>query len=117
MAYNGVQSGSFSISSALDGAGTRRISVRGELDLAHSSELRDELLGELSSAASVVLDLSRVPFIDSTGLSAIVAAVNRARELDCGFQVSSELQPQARRLMELTGVLPLLSLEGAPSPD
>lgn len=49
--------------------------VSGELDLATVPELRARLHRALSSGASgVVVDLSRVTFIDSTALAALVAA-------------------------------------------
>jgi anti-sigma B factor antagonist len=93
-----------------------RIAVRGELDLATTTQLRQALDHELEAGRSTLLDLSEVDFIDSTGLAAIVGAVHRARQTGATFQVSSDLPSQAQRLLDLTGVLPLLSLvDVAPS--
>jgi anti-sigma B factor antagonist len=111
--------------SALDGERVV-IAVQGELDLAHAGELKELLLSEVSAGASVVLDLAGVDFIDSTGLAAIVTALKRSKDSGCELELHPELQPQARRLMELTGVLPhLLRADGVagkdravtPSPD
>jgi anti-anti-sigma factor len=109
---------------ALDGDRVA-VAVRGELDLSHASELKELLLSEVSAGTSVLLDLADVEFIDSTGLAAIVTALNRANALGCELELDPELQPQARRLMELTGVLPHLVRDGlaaddrvvTPSPD
>jgi anti-sigma B factor antagonist len=89
--------------------GALMIIVQGELDLAHASELKVLLTRELGAGRSVLLDLSEVQFIDSTGLAAIVSALNHTRDSGCELQLVGGLQPQARRLMELTGVLPMLS--------
>ncbi|HTX46992.1 MAG TPA: STAS domain-containing protein [Solirubrobacteraceae bacterium] len=82
--------------------------VEGELDLATADELRRLLDTELSRRRAVKLDLSGVPFIDSTGLAAILAALRRSEEGRGELQIEGELQPQTRRMMELTGVLGLL---------
>jgi anti-sigma B factor antagonist len=81
------------------------VAVHGELDLAHASELKHVLDLQLHSGTTLLLDLSDVEFIDSTGLAAIVAALNRARDGGGKVVLTGGLQPQARRLMELTGVL------------
>jgi anti-sigma B factor antagonist len=86
------------------------IAVTGELDLSHADELRQSLERELRDGQRLLLDLSGVTFIDSTGLSAIVNAVAQSRGSGGGLEVSSDLQPQARRLMELTGVLNAVTL-------
>jgi anti-sigma B factor antagonist len=58
-----------------------RVVVTGELDLASSEQL-EEVLGqvEASEPATLVLDLRELEFMDSTGLRAVLAADNRARE-------------------------------------
>jgi anti-sigma B factor antagonist len=86
------------------------ITVGGELDLANAPALRAALESELSVGKRVLLDLSAVTFIDSSGLAAIVQASNGARDADAQLELAAEMCQQARRLMELTGVLPLLSL-------
>ena len=82
--------------------------VDGELDLSSAGELRQLLEAHLADRKTVLLDLSGVPFMDSTGLGAILAALRGADEGLGELQVVGELQPQTRRMMELTGVLGLL---------
>jgi anti-sigma B factor antagonist len=88
-------------------SGRRLVAVSGELDLASAGALSETLGRELAAGRRVLLDLSAVTFIDSTGLAAIV---NAARAPGAQLEMSAEMHSQARRLLELTGVLPLLSL-------
>ena len=60
--------------------GTHTIALSGELDVATSPKLEAELLRvEATDAESIVLDLSGLDFIGSTGVSVIVAADARSR--------------------------------------
>lgn len=57
------------------------VAVAGELDLATSGRLESELRGVEASRPSVlIIDLSQLSFIDSTGLRLIIGAHTRARE-------------------------------------
>lgn len=57
------------------------VSLRGELDLSTVGKVQEELRrAEASEASVVVLDLSNLTFLDSTGLRAVVTAHERARE-------------------------------------
>jgi anti-anti-sigma factor len=115
--HPGAETGAFAIDSRPIGPGQLRIAVRGELDLSHAAELKGTLERELVDGRTVLLDLSAVGFIDSTGLAAIVTALNHCRDSDSELQLCSNLQPQARRLMELTGVLSLMSVVDGDPPD
>jgi anti-anti-sigma factor len=104
-------SAGFSLTTSSDGSEDGvTVLVEGELDLATADELRRLLDTELSRRRAVKLDLSGVPFIDSTGLAAILAALRRSEEGRGELQIEGELQPQTRRMMELTGVLGLLEI-------
>ena len=60
--------------------GTHTIAPSGELDVATSPKLEAELLRvEETDARSIVLDLSELDFIGSTGVRVIVAADARSR--------------------------------------
>ena len=55
------------------------IEARGELDMETGPALEQELLAaEASDASRIVLDLSGLGFIDSTGLMAVLNAVRRS---------------------------------------
>jgi anti-sigma B factor antagonist len=57
------------------------LTVSGEVDLATSPELDAAIIGAIESGAtSVVIDLSAVTFMDSSGLGVIVRGLKRCRE-------------------------------------
>ena len=88
-----------------DDLGWANVSVIGELDLATADDLQDTLRDELQSGRSVVLDLSRVQFVDSSGITAILRAMSVARELDLGFAMRSSLPKPVERVARICGVL------------
>jgi anti-sigma B factor antagonist len=58
----------------------RFVSLHGALDLANAKALEDEFICiEATSVSRIVLDLSELDFIDSTGLTMIVKADRRAK--------------------------------------
>jgi anti-anti-sigma factor len=87
--------------------------VRGELDLAAASSLDAELERALRTESNrIVLDLAGLEFIDSTGLSVLVRAQQRAH--DSGRELGLvNLGPQVERLLSLTGLLDRLTLDDA----
>jgi anti-anti-sigma factor len=61
--------------------GLVHVVLRGELDLSTVAKVQDELRRvEESSPPVVVLDLSKLTFLDSTGLRCLVTADQRARD-------------------------------------
>lgn len=80
------------------------LTVRGEIDVATSPELH-ELLSDLIADGPevIIVDLTDVTFIDSTGLGVLVGAVRdvRAGGGDLRLVVT---QPQIIKLLELTGL-------------
>ncbi len=87
-----------------------RVVVTGELDLETSPQLQAALERELAEVDQLVLDLSQVEFIDSTGLQAILVAVRASEANSNNFSISSSLAPQVRRLFNLVGLLDRLPL-------
>jgi anti-sigma B factor antagonist len=64
-----------------DSGGQVTISLKGELDLSSVGKVQEELRRvEAEAPAVIVLDLSNLTFLDSTGLRAVVTADERARE-------------------------------------
>ena len=84
------------------------IRLSGELDLATADDVEKELVRvEASDVASIVLDLSGLTFMDSTGVRLVVNAHTRSRAE--GHRLTL-LRGQAavQRVMELSGVDALL---------
>ena len=84
-----------------EGPGFTRVSVSGELDLATAPELADALAEAPAGAAVVILDLSQLTFIDSTGLHMILAARARLAEADCRLVLIPGAH-QVQRIFEIT---------------
>ena len=60
--------------------GQTRLVLAGELDIASAEDLEKQLAAaEVDAPATLVLDLRRVEFIDSTGIRTLMAADERAR--------------------------------------
>ena len=63
-----------------DRDGLVRVALVGELDLSTVAKVQEELRRvEASAPATMVVDLSKLTFLDSTGLRCIVTADERAR--------------------------------------
>jgi anti-sigma B factor antagonist len=90
------------------------IAVRGELDLASSPALQEELdRVAASDAQMLIIDLRELDFMDSTGLSVLVRAHQRIEEQ--GRQLAMVRGPQqVQRLLSLTGVADRLTLVDSP---
>ena len=64
-----------------DSGGQVTISLKGELDLSSVGKVEEELERvEATGTSLLILDLSQLSFLDSTGLRAVVKANERARE-------------------------------------
>jgi anti-sigma B factor antagonist len=95
------------------GDGLTRVSVRGELDVASSPSLQVCLERELSAGHGVELDLSGVPFIDSSGIRVLLIELGSFAQRGFTFAVRTPLPDQVRRVLELTGVLERLPVASA----
>lgn len=98
----------------LDG-GISAITVRGELDMNTAPQLEQQLEEVLAdSEASVMLDLSKCEFIDSTGIALIVRSWQQL-DRDAGGEGRGRLvlcshNHQVRRLLKITGVESSISM-------
>lgn len=88
-----------------------RVRVTGEVDLCTAPELERALMQEIHAAREVLLDLSDVSFIDSSGLHAIVTAAQAAQSDVGALVLDSQLPDQARRVLEITGLQGLVAVE------
>ena len=77
--------------------------VEGELDLATAPVLASHLAPLPDGTADVVVDVSRIDFVDSTGLSVLVQAHHTARSAGRRLVLVSP-SLRVRRLLEITGL-------------
>jgi anti-anti-sigma factor len=89
-----------------------RCCLRGELDLSNAGTAELKLEEALNSKRPVLIDLSKLEFLDSTGIALLVTALGRPDARRIEF-VPSETSG-VRRVLSLTGLeerLPYASLE------
>lgn len=100
-------------------AGTRNgwavLTADGEIDIATAPRLREQLIAMINDGANrIVVDLSGVDFIDSTGLGVLIGALKRVRtnEGDLALVCS---EPRVLKIFEITGLLNVFAVH--PSVD
>lgn len=94
------------------------LALSGELDLASADALSRRIRHVCSTGVSVlVLDLSELTFMDSTGLHAVLATDELCRRNACDLRVKVGNGP-IRRVVEICGLLdaPFVLDRGSTSP-
>jgi anti-sigma B factor antagonist len=79
--------------------------------------LQSGVIAELDAGYEVELDLAPVPFVDSSGLGALVQITSHARERGIAFTLVAPLPAQMRRVLDVTGLgehLPIASVPTVP---
>jgi anti-sigma B factor antagonist len=88
--------------SQVDGRAVAILRVVGEVDLANAGELTEQLLSERCRGAdAVLLDLSNLDFMDSSGLRSVLIA---AEELPCPIVTVVAPGSSVSRLLDLAEV-------------
>lgn len=90
--------------------GVTVLAVGGELDLGSSPRLRDAALRRLLAGdRDLVLDLTGLEFLDSTGLGVVVAVLKRARTLGAELRlvITRERVRAPFRITGVDGLLPV----------
>ena len=89
------------------------VSVAGEVDLETASELGEHALDALHHVSKrLVLDITDVTFMDSTGLKVLVSVERRA-QLAGGSFVLVGATPTVLRILTLTGLDQVFTLYGS----
>ncbi|MFF7441650.1 STAS domain-containing protein [Streptomyces sp. NPDC008122] len=84
---------------------TAVLTVAGELDMETADRLQELLAEQFGQGrCRLVLDLSALDFMDSSGLNVLIKAVNKARESDGDLYLAAPT-PAVRRILEITGVM------------
>ena len=105
----------FSIYRHHTGDGTLTVSVAGEVDLATSGMLtaaiREAVNGD--HVAELIIDLGRVEFLDSTGITALIVGYRLAEKHGIGYRVTHPRRI-VKRILDITGVLDVLTGRAPP---
>jgi anti-anti-sigma factor len=88
-----------------------RIVLSGEVDLANAAAVEDEIVAAITNqAASVSVDLGAVDYMDSAGMRILFSLASRLAGLQIGLEVVAPVGSSARRLVEVSGLAPLVAL-------
>jgi anti-sigma B factor antagonist len=89
------------------------VRLRGRLSIDSSPAFRDRLLAMLrrQSPAAVMVDLSEVSYIDTSGVATLVEGLKTARHRKTTLCLQG-LQGRVRHLFEVTGLLTLFETAG-----
>jgi anti-anti-sigma factor len=105
-----IEEGTFTLAEEAGSGGERVIRLHGELDIDTVPELEHALLRSRPAEQRVVLDLSELQFMDSTGLRVLLRARAAAEEGRWEL-VMRDVPPNIRRLFDMTGVHEALPAE------
>jgi anti-anti-sigma factor len=96
--------------------GLALVTVEGEVDLTTADELRDTLVGTIGDwhPKELRVNLAAVPFMDSMGISALIAGYRAAIETDAVFRVVQPSRPLVN-LLEITGLLDVFGYDSSSS--
>jgi anti-sigma B factor antagonist len=90
------------------------VRLRGRVDVDSSPGLRDRLRILLSGEGlpqTIVVDLSGVSYVETSGIATLIEALRIARHHQVGFRLQG-LSGAVLRLFEVTGVLALFAASG-----
>jgi len=79
------------------------VSCAGKITATSTGLLQDQVRPLIPNAKRVVLDLSQVNYLDSSGLGAVVRLWMTAKKANCDFKVAN-LTPRIKDLFSLTNL-------------
>jgi anti-anti-sigma factor len=105
------QRAAFEIEASSAEGGITVVTVRGELDFDEAPAL-ERTLADLRAGGEreIVVDLGELMFIDSSGISVLVAAA-RAVSADRGMLVVASPTPHVQRVFEIVRLAELMAIE------
>lgn len=87
------------------------VAIWGEVDVYTAPQLRERLVELIDQGYHrIVVDLSRVEFLDSTGLGVLVGGLKRSRGHDGGDLALVCTQPRIMKVFEVTGLTKVFSI-------
>ena len=89
---------------------TRVLTIEGEIDVYTSVRLKEYVLERIEEGAkTVVLNLSRVEYLDSTGLGVLISVLKHLREKQ-GAMILVGPTPRITRIFEITGLYKIFTV-------
>ncbi len=89
---------------------TVTVALKGEIDLECSPVMRDILLDNLSRGRAMIVDMSGVSLIDSSGVAGLLEAFQEAKKKGRQFSLTAVNEPVMKvlRLARLETVFPFI---------
>ena len=84
----------------LEKQGASVVIFKGEIDLESSPAARETLLKCFGKTGNVIVDLSEVSYIDSSGIASLVEALQASKKNNSRFALAAVSEP-TRRVLEL----------------
>ena len=91
-------------------AGRTLVAAVGEVDLATAGELGDALRAQLAGAP-VLLDLSAVTFMDSSGVRVLDAVLGECAQHGWDLRVRRDLHEHVRQVLDMTALYAALPFD------
>jgi anti-anti-sigma factor len=95
---------SFSIDEKFDDDGATRLVLHGELDLAAAPTLRERFQTLKNNGNHVRVNLSRLEFIDSSGLRELIVATSDSRRDGWRFEIERTVSKPVSQVIDLAGI-------------
>lgn len=98
--------------------GTLTVALRGEIDFVNSARVGGVIRAAVARQrpSAVRVEMSGVTFLDSSGIGALVTAMNAAREVQAAYRVEHP-SPMVLDQLRITGLLEAFGLAGPGSGD
>ena len=92
---------------------TPLIELEGEVDVYTAPQLKQQMLSLLESGNNeMVIDLTKVEYLDSTALGVLIGGLKRVRERDGNLPLICP-SPRIRRVFEITGLDKIFDIYGS----
>ena len=95
---------SFEIQESVEGDGSLRVTLIGELDIAVADAVEERLRQYREDGRPVRLDLSQLDFIDSSGVQTVVLGLKHARRNGNELEVDRHVSASVQRMIEMMGI-------------
>jgi anti-sigma B factor antagonist len=90
--------------------GTLIIEVAGEVDMATAPELATAINDPDQTVERVIVNLTEVSFLDSSGLNTLIHCAHELEERDVAVRVVSPRDENVRRVLEITRLIDRLNV-------
>jgi len=90
--------------------GVQIASLSGEIDLEEAPAVRAALLACAEKGGEVIVDLSAVTYIDSSGIASLVETLQKTQETGGGLRLAA-VSDQARRVLDLAKLTLVFTIE------